>query len=127
LDFKIIDFGTKQVFKSRYTYTCICLIEKKQSDNIQYFKSLSTDKLPSTFKQFNKIQYSTLNSFKGWNLQKNEIISKIESTGVSFGQLYKTRNGIATLKNDIYIFNPIDEDRDFYYLQNGSIFQIEKK
>lgn len=126
LEFKIIDFGTKQVFKSRYTYTCICLIEKRKNNYIQYFKSSDTSKLPLTFQSFTHIQYSTLNSHKGWNLQNNEIISKIESTGVSFGELYKTRNGIATLKNDIYIFNPVHEDKDFYYLQNGSVFQIEK-
>ena len=126
LEFIILDFGTEQVFKSRYTYTCICLIEKKKSTYIQYYKAASTTKLPSTFKSFDKIQYSILNSAKGWNLQKNEIISKIESTGVSFGQIYKTRNGIATLKNDIYIFNPIDEDKEFYYLQNGSVYPIEK-
>jgi len=126
LEFKIIDFGTQQVFKSRYTYTCICLIEHRKSNCIQYFKSLDTTNLPTTFESFNYIHYSALNSHKGWNLQKNEIISKIESTGVSFGELYKTRNGIATLKNDIYIFNPIDEDKDFYYLQNGSVFPIEK-
>lgn len=126
LEFKVIDFGTEQVFKSRYTYTCVCLIEKKHSEYIQYFKSADTSNLPTTFKSFDKIQYANLNHHNGWNLQKNEIISKIESTGVSFGQLYKTRNGIATLKNDIYIFDPIDEDRDYFYLQNGSVYQIEK-
>lgn len=126
LEFKVIDFGKEQIFKSRNTYTCICLIDKKQSQFIQYFKSSDTTKLPATFKSFNKIQYLGLNSHQGWNLQKNEIISKIESTGVSFSQLYKTRNGIATLKNEIYIFNPIDEDKDFFYLQNGSVYQIEK-
>lgn len=127
LEFKVIDFGTVQVFKSRYTYTCICLIEKRRSNFIQYYKSENIKKLPLTFKSFTNVQYSTLNSHKGWNLQKNEIISKIESTGISFGQIYKTRNGIATLKNDIYIFNPIDEDKQFYYLQNGSVYPIEKE
>jgi methylase of polypeptide subunit release factors len=127
LEFKIIDFGTEQIFKSKYTYTCICFIEKKQNNFIQYFKSENSKQLPTIIKSFNKIEYSTLDSHKGWNLQKNEIISKIESTGVSFGQLYKTRNGIATLKNEIYIFKPIDEDKDYYYLQNGSVYQIEKE
>jgi hypothetical protein len=72
------------------------------------------------------ITYKNLDSHKGWNLHNHEIISKIESTGVSLGQLYKTRNGIATLKNEIYIFSPIKEDNTYYYLQNGSVFQIEK-
>jgi hypothetical protein len=68
-----------------------------------------------------------LNAQKGWNLNNNNIISKIESTGAPFGELYKTRHGIATLKNNVYIFKPIDEDEEFYYLQNGDIYAIEKR
>lgn len=33
---------------------------------------------------------------------------------------------VSQLKNDIYIFRPVDEDDDFYYLQNGSLYPIEK-
>lgn len=126
LDFKIIDFGTEQIFKSRYTYTCICFIENRKGSSIKYIKSISTNKLPTNQKSFSVVKYANLDFKKGWNLQNHEIISKIESTGISLGELYKTRNGIATLKNDIYIFNPIKEDKEFYYLQNGSVFPIEK-
>ena len=126
LEFKIIDFGTKQIFKSRYTYTCICLIENRKADSIKYYKSNGANQLPTNQKLFSIIKYSNLDFKKGWNLQNHDIISKIESTGVSLGELYKTRNGIATLKNDIYIFNPIKEDNEFYYLQNGSVYPIEK-
>lgn len=126
LDFKIIDFGTEQIFKSRYTYTCICLIENRKESSIKYFKSSSANKLPINQKSFSVVKYANLDFKKGWNLQNHEIISKIESTGISLGELYKTRNGIATLKNEIYIFNPIKEDNEFYYLQNGSVYPIEK-
>jgi adenine-specific DNA-methyltransferase len=30
------------------------------------------------------------------------------------------------LKNDIYIFKPVAEDDEFFYLQNGSLYPIEK-
>ncbi len=126
LEFQIIDFGTEQIFKSRYTYTCICFIVNHPCDSIVYFKPESSKKLPKSLRNFSTIAYKDLNSKKGWNLQNHEIISKIESTGISLGELYKTRNGIATLKNEIYIFNPIKEDNDFYYLQNGSVYPIEK-
>jgi methylase of polypeptide subunit release factors len=125
IKFKIIDFGTEQIFKSKNTYTCICLIENTKQDFIKYYKYEGKD-LPNQERIFDKIAYIGLDSKTGWNLQDNEIISKIESTGVSFGNLYKTRHGIATLKNDIYIFSPVKEDKDYYYLQNGSIYQIEK-
>lgn len=125
LEFKIIDFGTEQVFKSKNTYTCICLIENINQSFIKYLRCGSRN-IPQFEKSFNKIHYEGLNSKKGWNLKDNEIITKIESTGISFGEIYKTRHGIATLRNDIYIFNPVKEDKDYYYLQNGSLYQIEK-
>lgn len=126
LSFKIIDFGAEQIFKSKNTYTCICLIEKSIQLFIKYAKCENKE-LSLQANSFSKIYYAGLDSKKGWNLQDNEIISKIESTGVSFGEIYKTRNGIATLRNDIYIFNPVREDNDYYYLQNGSLYPIEKE
>jgi adenine-specific DNA-methyltransferase len=125
IKFKIIDFGTEQIFKSKNTYTCICLIENKKQEFIKYYRCV--DKvIPTQENSFSKISYVKLNSKTGWNLQDNEIISKIESTGVAFGDLYKTSHGIATLRNEIYIFNPVKEDKDYYYLQNGSLYAIEK-
>lgn len=123
--FKIIDFGAEQIFKSKNTYTCICLIENSTKNYIKYYKC-ENKKFPQLERLFSRIQYSKLNAQTGWNLQDNEIISKIEATGVPFGSLFKTRHGIATLKNDIYIFKPVKEDKDFYYLQNGSLYPIEK-
>lgn len=125
LKIKIIDFGTEQVFKSKNTYTCICLIENSHNSTIKYCKSSSLS-LPEKISDFHSIPYNKLNSKTGWNLNDFDTISKIEATGVAFGDLYKTRHGIATLKNDIYIFNPVKEDNDYYYLQNGSLYQIEK-
>jgi adenine-specific DNA-methyltransferase len=124
LAISIIDFGSEQVFKTKNTYTCICLIENRRQRFISFTESDSqklTTKLPYT-----KVNYVVLDSKKGWNLKDNKTIAKIESTGIPFGELYQTRHGIATLKNDIYIFRPIDEDDDFFYLQNGSLYRIEK-
>lgn len=120
----IIDFGSEQIFKSKNTYTCICFIENTKQDYILYTQTES-----STLKRepsFKRVNYGILDSKKGWNLKDNKTISKIESTGIPFGELYQTRHGIATLKNDIYIFKPVDEDDEYFYLQNGSLYKIEK-
>ncbi|QIG90353.1 N-6 DNA methylase [Chryseobacterium sp. POL2] len=122
---KIIDFGTLQIFKSKSTYTCVCFIEKTERNYIEYYKSVNKE-LPTNANLYHKINYQNLDAKKGWNLNNNEIISRIECVGNPFGKKYKTRHGIATLKNDIYIFKPVEEDEDYFYLQNGSLFPIEK-
>ncbi len=124
LAISIIDFGSEQIFKSKNTYTCICFIENRNQDFISYTQSESK-KLKGK-QSFKKINYGILDSKKGWNLKDNTTISRIESTGIPFGELYQTRHGIATLKNDIYIFRPVDEDENYFYLQNGSLYRIEK-
>lgn len=122
---KIIDFGTHQIFKSKSTYTCICFLERTEQGYVEYYKSINKE-LPLDLNVYSRINYENLDARKGWNLNNNEIISRIEAIGTSFGEKYKTRHGIATLKNDIYIFKPIAEDNEFYYLQNGNLYPIEK-
>lgn len=122
---RIIDFGTLQIFKSKSTYTCICFLENSEQNYIEYYKSTEKE-VPTNRNQYSRINYQNLDAKKGWNLNNNEIISRIESTGTPFGEKYNTRHGIATLKNDIYIFKPVAEDDDFFYLQNGSLYPIEK-
>ncbi|WP_276682546.1 HsdM family class I SAM-dependent methyltransferase [Empedobacter brevis] len=122
---RIVDFGTQQIFKSKSTYTCICFLENTYSEFIQYYKS-ENKRLPNRLNEYKTVLYNNLDSKKGWNLNDNEIISRIEATGIPFGERYRTRHGIATLRNDLYIFKPVKEDNEFYYLQNGSLYPIEK-
>ncbi|HAY3552324.1 SAM-dependent methyltransferase [Elizabethkingia meningoseptica] len=122
---RIIDFGTLQIFKSRSTYTCICFLENVEQNFVEYYKSVEKE-LPTNENQYSRINYQNLNAKNGWNLNNNEIISRIEAIGKPFGEKYKTRHGIATLRNDIYIFKPVREDNDFFYLQNGNLYPIEK-
>ena len=122
---RIIDFGTLQIFKSKSTYTCICFIENTEQNFVEYYKSVAKE-LPNNRNLYNRVNYRNLDAKKGWNLNDNEVISRIESIGTPFGELYKTRHGIATLRNDLYIFKPVAEDDDFFYLQNGNLYPIEK-
>lgn len=122
---RIIDFGTNQIFKSKSTYTCICFLEKVAQNFVEYYKSESKE-LPNNRNLFSRVNFNNLDAKKGWNLKDNEIISRIESVGNPFGKLFKTRHGIATLRNDLFIFKPAAEDEDFFYLQNGDLYAIEK-
>lgn len=123
ISLKIIDFGGEQVFQSRLTYTCICFLENTYSESIKYRKdtsrcvSLNND-------NFSEISYRDLDFFSGWNLNNNSIINKIENTGCPLGNLYTIKSGIATLKNDIYIFKPTREDKNYYYISDD--YPIER-
>jgi len=121
---KILDFGGKQVFQRKSTYTCICFLQKIESQTVQYAQG-GEESLTENI-QFQRINYTKLNHKSGWNLQHHDLLTQIEEAGPAFGDLYRTRNGIATLKNHIYIFNEIREENGFYYLQNGAEFPIEK-
>lgn len=123
----IIDFGNRQIFRSKSTYTCICFIEKKESNDISYLLHQNEDSKLNLESGLLKISYGNLNSFKGWNLRHASNIMKIESIGIPFDQQFKTKRGIATLKNDIYIFSPDKEDSEFFYLKrDNELYPIEK-
>lgn len=129
-DLTIIDFRGEQLFKNRSTYTCICLISKLESDTIKYVKSKSSEINSIKKNNFISVLYSELNDFDGWFLidkKIKKIINKIESTGKKLGTKFEIRNGFATLKNNIYVFSPTRETKDFYFFTKDKVeYKIEK-
>ena len=129
-NFKIIDFGSEQVFRGRSTYTCICFINK-QKGSVSYCKASSRSLDTIKNNSYCCLDYKNLDNEKGWLLQDDSIafnIRKIESIGKPLGKTFDIKNGFATLKNDVFILNVINEDSVFYYSQSklGEIFKIEK-
>ena len=129
LDITILDFGNAQVFQNKSTYTCIVFINQNKSELVKYQKVTPDNILHNKINPFSEINYSQLNTKKGWVLSKPEIletINKIEKTGIPLGDKYPIKNGLATLSNDIFIFKPVDEDDNYFYHQNGKLHKIEK-
>lgn len=131
IDLTILNFGGEQLFKDRNTYTCICFISFSEG-LIRYIRTSSKKIEDIEIDTISRFQYQDLENESGWNLVNEEstlkFINKIESTGIQFGKLYTTRNGIATLKNNIYKFKPEFEDEDYFYLNDKGIkFPIEKE
>lgn len=125
LDFSIIDFGYEQLFKAKNTYTCICIINNINKSYISY-KSVKPKSLGKSTGnlEFEKVYYNNLDYKSGWNLKNHDLIQKIEGVGTPFGEIYDTRHGIATLKNDIYIFKPFEEDDEYYYFIDSNEQEI---
>ena len=121
----IIDFGDEQIFNGRMTYTCLSFLQKSSSNYI-YYTQIESKKLSSIDKlKFNEEKYIELNSFKGWSLKNNGLIQKIESRGKPLGDIFDIKNGIATLKNSVYIFKPIKEDNKYFYLEKNILIEKE--
>jgi methylase of polypeptide subunit release factors len=129
-DITIIDFGGEQLFRKRSTYTCICIIAKESTGKVRYIKSKSTDINSIKKKDYIVLPYKTLNDQDGWYLidkKTKEIIDKIENTGKPLGMRFEIRNGFATLKNNIYVFKPVKENKNYYFLtKDGVEYQVEK-
>ncbi len=117
-DMSILDFGGVQVFDARSTYTCICLIQKRQSNLIRYKRVSRLKKL--SLKRMKNFNYEQLDSYNGWNFLSYKTIQKIESTGKPFGEVFQTSSGIATLKNNVFILTPRAIDDEFYYLDSDT-------
>ncbi|MCW1961426.1 class I SAM-dependent DNA methyltransferase [Chryseobacterium viscerum] len=130
IDLTIINFGGEQLFKDRNTYTCICFI---LLDNpiVKYIRTESQNINKIKLDSFKTYLYNELNNFSGWNLVNDESTAKlvrtVENIGEPFSKVFTTRNGIATLKNNIYKFTPFKEDDNNYYLLKDKIeYKIEK-
>lgn len=129
-EMSIIDFGHEKIFSGKSAYTCICIIAKTPSNTISFRKSTGKSLFNNGTELYNQIQYIDLDYKKGWLLNNDMIvqnINRIEASGVSLGEKYKIRNGIATLSNDIYIFKPINEVGEYYIFHRDNMdYKIEK-
>lgn len=131
IELRIINFGGEQVFQNRNTYTCLCFVTNHEG-GISYRKVESSFIDDILHEDLNSYEYDELNDFDGWNLVNalgdREFIDVVENVGEPFKNKYTTRNGIATLKNHIYKFVPVDSTENTYTLRtkSGRLYQIEQ-
>ncbi|MFF5384325.1 HsdM family class I SAM-dependent methyltransferase [Pedobacter suwonensis] len=120
----LVNFGGEQVFQDRNTYTCICFI-KRENGMVNYVRTRSSEIRDLNLAALRTFEYADLNHHDGWNLvndhDMSEFIKKIENTGTQFKDLYNTKNGIATLKNDVFKFLPTSLDASYYYFDDEGV------
>lgn len=128
--YQIVDFDATKVFEVQ-TYTAITFLNKKDNQEIMYDR-IDRGETPASFLDNITLtgnKYSDLSS-KKWRLlcgDERKNIKVIENSGQTLGNLMNICVGIATLKDDVYFIDPIEEDESFYYIKKktGS-FKIEK-
>lgn len=128
---QIVDFNATKVF-SVQTYTAITFINKKTNKHILYDR-ISSDDLPLNFLRNLTLTHNDYNdlSQKKWRLlcgNERENIYNIENLGEPIGQLFNICVGIATLKDEVFFIDAIDEDETYFYIKrNNAQYQIEKE
>jgi hypothetical protein len=121
----VVSFGANQVFADKTTYTCLLILNKKPQKSFQYaeIKSLKSWKVrePDVVTYDSK-KTDELDS-KVWVLVPSELTNaynKIVAQSVKLSDLVGSDNifnGIQTSANDIYIFTPTKEDKEYFYYQ----------
>ena len=125
-DISIVDFRGYQIFQKKSTYTCLFFLTKNQASDMLHYAVNENGDL-STEPVFTHILYSQLDNKNGWRLNDFNAVRQMESVGIPIGKYCQSRHGIATLSNKTYIFKPVAEDDDYYYLESeNSCFPIEK-
>lgn len=124
----LLDFKETQAFKEVTHYTCICIVNKSK---IQYKVKYALLNGKSSLNDYIFTEYfvrgfQTNKEWKFANPQIDSVVKKIENQPIKLDN-YKIRNGLATLSNDIYFFNPVGEDDAFFYREyDGELYPIEK-
>lgn len=108
---EVYDFDHFQIFPKITTYVSIIIL-KKSKGNYSYFRYYGNG--------FYGVNSLWKNVFE-FRLSKNNIVEIVQSQTLKIGDI---RVGIATLKDKVFIFNPKNEDENFYYLDS---FKIEKQ
>lgn len=125
---KIIDFRDVQIFDNVTNYTCITVIDKKKrGGEVSYYRmaeeALSTAK---SFTQYLLVQFPYDSPWRMESAKNDEIIYCLEHAGAPL-ESWKIRNGLATLKNDLFFFVPEKEDINYFYrTYKGVQYKIEK-
>ena len=123
LDIKIVDFRGCQLFRGKSTYTCLFFLTKTESESVSYCLNPSAQ-LSDSF-DYGQYPYKFLNNRKGWKF--NLTVAPAEPNGITLHDFCKTRHGIATLKNKVYVFKPEGETANCYVMEkDGKQFFIEK-
>jgi hypothetical protein len=132
----LISFGANQVFKSKTTYTCLLILRKKPSPSFSYAEVQNFAEWKVRKKddiEYQTIKTGSLNK-EVWILvppELNKVFDKINTQSISLEDIVGREgvfNGIQTSANAIYIFQPTEEDKTYYYFEKGKgeTWKIEK-
>ena len=101
----IIDYKGIQIFPNTVTSSIAILCDTNSKDYIDYCVKKSNT---------NSITYKS-------SLTEKWIFERTQTGSRRFGDYFKVANSVATLYNKAFIFEVLNEDSSFYYLDGGKI------
>lgn len=119
---KIVNFDHFQVFPDATAYTAITFLESKHTPTFLYAENFKNDVKDIAFRTIDK---KNLHSDR-WQFFDREHSRKLAALRKEFSSLEEIADihyGIATLKDDVYIFSP-EEENEKYFMKDG--FKIER-
>ncbi|MCG2809644.1 MAG: Eco57I restriction-modification methylase domain-containing protein, partial [Candidatus Portnoybacteria bacterium] len=119
---KIINFDHHQVFENVTAYTAISFLQKEKSETCKFAENFKND-----FKnlKFREIKTKNLH-FGKWEFLDEKYFAEIQDLKrkhATLGEIADIHYGIATLKDDVFIFTPDGEDEKYFFRKE---FKIEK-
>ncbi len=110
------------MFKNATAYTAITFLQKEKNNEFLYAENFKND--------FKDIEYKKISTNQmredRWEFFDEEYLDKVIELNKRYSTLQEIANihyGIATLKDEIYIFSPEKSDNEYFYF-NG--FKVEK-
>lgn len=119
---KIVNFDHWQIFKDATAYTAITLMQKEKTNGFLYAENFKNDFQNIEFK---KISTQHMRSER-WEFFDQKYLDKIVKLNKKYSTLQEVADihyGIATLKDDVYIFSPDKSDNQYHYFGE---YKIEK-
>lgn len=128
---RIFDFRHKKVFDAQ-TYTAITFANKKINDSILFDKikdeQSCSDFLISANGSPNYLEKLNVKKWRLLKTSEQENIRIIESIGTPINKLFNIAVGIATLKDDVFFVDSVDEKNGYLIKSTDQgTFQIEKE
>ena len=130
LNLTIVDFGGEQVFKGCSTYTCLFFVDKRQEVIVRFIRTLSGNVDVVRNLRFVESIYEDLDAIRGWVIRDrrtSRLLQQITNTGRHLGDVAAISNGLATLKNDLYVLNIVEEnEHEFIHEYKRNRYSIER-
>ena len=105
--YKIIDLSGIEVFPNRTVGVAIIICKNEDAEEVEYIHEEN---------KANLIKKTTFD--EKWVFERQPMAEK------KFGDYFTVLNSVATLKNEVYLFEPEREDDNYYYFKDEKIEKI---